>query len=71
MSRINENLKDKLLDEACKQIDTIGYGAMTMQSISKACGVAVGTVYNYYSSNFSLHFISSCRKKTSNIYSWV
>lgn len=38
------------MDEACKQIDTIGYSAMTMQSISKACGVAVGTVYNYYSS---------------------
>ena len=50
MPRIIENLKDKLLDEACKQIDTIGYSAMTMQSISKACGVAVGTVYNYYSS---------------------
>lgn len=50
LSRIIENLKDKLLDEACLQIDKNGYSAMTMQSISKACGVAVGTVYNYYAS---------------------
>lgn len=50
MSRIIENLKEKLLDEACKQIDTYGHSAMTIRSISKACGVAVGTVYNYYAS---------------------
>lgn len=50
LARIIENLKTKLLDEACRQIDTIGFSAMTMQSVSKACGVAVGTVYNYYPS---------------------
>ena len=50
MARVIENLKEKLLVEACKQIETIGYRTMTMQSISKACGVAVGTVYNYYPS---------------------
>ena len=50
MSRIIENLRDKLLGEACKQIETMGYSTMTIQSIAKACGVAVGTVYNYYSS---------------------
>lgn len=50
MARIIENLKDKLLDEACEQIDTIGFRAMTIQSVAKACGVAVGTVYNYFPS---------------------
>ena len=50
MSRIIENLKEKLLDEACHQIDTYGHNAMTIRSLSKACGVAVGTVYNYYAS---------------------
>lgn len=50
MAKIIENLKEKLMVEAYRQIETIGYSAMTMQSISKACGVAVGTVYNYYPS---------------------
>lgn len=50
MSRIIENLKEKILEEACRQIEANGYRLMTIQSIAKACGVAVGTVYNYYAS---------------------
>lgn len=45
-----ENLKEKILEEACNQIVNNGFRSMTIQSIAKACGVAVGTVYNYYSS---------------------
>lgn len=51
MSRIIENLKEKLLDEACHQIDTNGPSAMTF---CKACGVAVGTLYNDYASNVDI-----------------
>lgn len=71
MSRIIENLKEKLLDEACKQIDTNGYSAMTIQSISKACGVAVGTVYNYYASKDEIleaYFFKKWNKCVETIY---
>lgn len=50
MPKMIENLKEKLLAEADKQMQEVGYGAMTIQSIAKACGVGVGTVYNYFSS---------------------
>ena len=50
MPKLIENLKEKILAEADRQLQETGYGAMTIQSIAKACGVGVGTVYNYYSS---------------------
>ncbi len=50
MPKVIENLKEKILAEANKQMQETGYNAMTIQSIAKACGVGVGTVYNYFSS---------------------
>lgn len=50
MPKVIENLKEKILAEADMQLKEVGYGAMTIQSIAKACGVGVGTVYNYFSS---------------------
>ncbi len=50
MPKLIENLKEKILVEADTQLKEVGYGAMTIQSIAKACGVGVGTVYNYFSS---------------------
>ena len=50
MPKIIENLKDRLIAEAEKQIEESGYGAVTIRSVAKACGVGVGTVYNYFSS---------------------
>ena len=54
MPKIIENLESKLMMEARKQIETIGYAAMTVRSVAAACGVGVGTVYNYYSSKDEL-----------------
>ena len=54
MPKIIENLKDRLIAEARKQIEASGYGAVTIRSIAKACGVGVGTVYNYFSSKEEL-----------------
>ena len=48
MPKIIENLENKLIEEAKKQIEQSGYGAMTIRSVAKACGVGVGTVYNYF-----------------------
>lgn len=54
MPKIIENLESRLIAEAKKQIEEAGYGAMTIRSIAKACGVGVGTVYNYFPSKEAL-----------------
>lgn len=54
MPKIIENLESRLISEAQKQIEEAGYTAMTIRSIAKACGVGVGTVYNYFSSKEEL-----------------
>lgn len=50
MPKIIENLESILTAEARRQIENNGYSAMTIRSVAKACGVGVGTVYNYYPS---------------------
>ncbi len=50
MPKIIENLENRLIEEAKKQIEEVGYGAMTIRSVAKGCGVGVGTVYNYFPS---------------------
>ena len=48
MPKIIKNLESKLLEEARRQILEFGYGAVTVRSVAAACGVGVGTVYNYF-----------------------
>ena len=54
MPKIIENLKHRLISEAEQQIAQNGYGAVTIRSIAKGCGVGVGTVYNYFPSKEAL-----------------
>lgn len=54
MPKIIENLEERLIEEAKTQLEQVGYGAMTIRSIAKACGVGVGTVYNYFPSKEAL-----------------
>lgn len=54
MPKIIENLEDRLIAEAKDQIEQNGYGAVTIRSIAKGCGVGVGTVYNYFPSKEAL-----------------
>lgn len=54
MPKIIENLRDRLILEAKQQIEQSGYGAVTIRSIAKGCGVGVGTVYNYFPSKEAL-----------------
>lgn len=54
MPKIIENLENRLIEEARKQIEESGYGTMTIRSVAKACGVGVGTVYNYFASKEEL-----------------
>lgn len=54
MPKIIENLDQRLLEAARCQIRESGYSAMTIRSVAAACGVGVGTVYNYYPSKEAL-----------------
>jgi len=54
MPKIIQNLEQKLLEEAERQIREHGYSATTVRSVAKACGVGVGTVYNYFPSKEAL-----------------
>ncbi len=48
MPKIIENLRERLLAEAKRQVMESGYANTTVRSIAKACGVGTGTVYNYF-----------------------
>lgn len=50
MPKIIENVREQLLAEAKKQVFEHGYADTTIRSVAGACGLGVGTVYNYFSS---------------------
>jgi AcrR family transcriptional regulator len=45
-----ENAREQLLDEVRHQISERGYSKTTIRSVAKACGLGLGTVYNYFKS---------------------
>lgn len=54
MPKIIENLREKLVQEARCQLEELGYANLTIRSVAAACGVGVGTVYNYFASKDAL-----------------
>jgi AcrR family transcriptional regulator len=56
MPKIIENPREALIAEAKYQVEKYGYAGMTIRSVSKACNIGVGTVYNYFKSKEELIF---------------
>ena len=54
MPKIIENLREKLVAEAKRQVEELGYANLTIRSVAAACGVGVGTMYNYFNSKDAL-----------------
>ena len=50
MPKIIENVREQLVAEAKRQISEYGYANTTIRSVAGACGLGVGTVYNYFES---------------------
>ena len=50
MPKILDSIREELLKTARKQTAERGYANTTIRSVAAECGIAVGTVYNYFSS---------------------
>ena len=50
MPKIIENIKEQIIEEAKRQLFENGYSQTTIRSVATACGIGVGTMYNYFSS---------------------
>ena len=50
MPKIIDNVREQLLAVAKRQVTERGYAKTTIRSVAGECGLAVGTVYNYFSS---------------------
>lgn len=50
MPKIIENVKEQIIEEAKKQLFENGYSKTTIRSVATACGIGVGTMYNYFQS---------------------
>jgi len=50
MPKIIADLEENILKEARRVLLESGYDALTMRAVASGCGIAVGTVYNYFAS---------------------
>lgn len=50
MPKIIAGLREKMLAQTGKILAASGYHEVTIRDVAKGCGVAVGTVYNYFPS---------------------
>ncbi|MBQ7323215.1 MAG: TetR/AcrR family transcriptional regulator [Clostridia bacterium] len=49
-----ENVRELLLKEGVRLLEEEGYSKFTVRSVAKACGLGLGTVYNYFPSKDAL-----------------
>ncbi|WP_373482717.1 TetR/AcrR family transcriptional regulator [Acetobacterium sp.] len=56
LARVIENPKQLILSHAKEILYQQGYQKLSMRTLSKACGIALGTIYNYYPTKKDLVF---------------
>ncbi|NLM98223.1 MAG: TetR/AcrR family transcriptional regulator, partial [Halanaerobiaceae bacterium] len=66
MPKIIKNLDEKINNTALYLFSTRGYNQVTMKLIADETGVAVGTLYNYYTNKMNL-FISVFKEYLSQL----
>lgn len=54
MPKVIKNLESKIINTALALMETHPYDTIDMRLIAKTCGIAVGTVYNYFPSKHAL-----------------
>ena len=54
LSRIIENPQQLILSRAKEILHNEGFKKLSMRNLSKKCGIALGTIYNYYSTKEEL-----------------
>lgn len=55
MPKIIKNLQEKIFESAKELFYKDGYEGVDMKAIAKKCGIAVGTLYNYYPNKDALY----------------
>ena len=50
MPKIIENVKELILDTSEKLLFQVGYKGFTIRGVAKRCGIAPGTIFNYFAS---------------------
>lgn len=50
MPKIIEDLKSTILEAVANDLTILGYKKLNIRGIAKKCNIAVGTIYNYFSS---------------------
>lgn len=48
MPKIIEDARQRILDSARALLFSVGYKDLTMRKVAKQCGIASGTIYNYF-----------------------
>ena len=70
MPKIIENAREQIIEEARSQLFSNGYAGTTIRSVATACGIGIGTVYNYFPSKdllFSAFMLEDWRTAISEI----
>ena len=74
MPKILENVRDEILEKAIKILIEEGAEQLTMRHVADACGIAPGTIYNYFDSKEKLLAVvlfDDWREKYEGIERWV
>lgn len=67
MPKIIDNIEKKIYDTAFSLFAEKGYNHVTMKVVAEKTGIAVGTLYNYYSNKMDL-FLNVFREYINQIY---